>query len=218
MNFQKFALIVLLIFSGKISFCQEDSLKSIVKRSSNLKISFNSSLIYPGTDVGIETPIAENYITKLSKTGDKKEFIRSQFLTANLSWYHHPNFHDNVYITFGWTNRRTRAKGLVTDFSPGIGYSRTFLGGTTYKVNDQGEATIKKLAGYSYALILIGGGVGYDFSVVKSKPFMISYKLNLLTMFPYNSTIYLRPTMEIVLIYRPPHFLPVKVKINRKNK
>lgn len=181
-------------------------------------IGFNSSVIYPGATTGIELPIAETYITKLLKGGMEKRITRSQFLTADLSWYHHINFHDNLFITFGWTNRRTRKNGLVTEFSPGIGYSRTFLGGTTYKVDEDGHATIEKLAGYSYALVKVGGGIGYDFSAVKSKPFMIGYKLNLLTMFPYNSTIYLRPTMEIVLIYKPPHFLPVKVKINRKSK
>jgi hypothetical protein len=218
MNLRKLTLIILLIYSGYLSFCQEDSLKSIVKISSNLKIAFNSSLIYPGAVIGIEIPIAENYITKLSKTGDKKEFIRSQFTTADLSWYHHPDYHDNVYITFGWTNRRIRAKGFFTDFSPGIGYSRTFLGGTTYKVSDNGDVTIKKIAGYSYALVSLGGGIGYDFSTVKAKPFLVLYKLRLLTMFPYNSTIYMRPAMELGLIYKPSDFLSFKVNSKKIRK
>ncbi len=215
MSFLKPALIILLVLAGQSVFCQEDSIKNITERSSNLKAGFNSSLIYPGATAGIELPVAETYLTKLSGSGVRKRIVKNQFATADLSWYHHPSFHDNLYITFGWTNRRTGTKGLVTDFSPGIGYSRTFFGGTTYRVNDDGEAIIKKSAGYSYALFRVGGGIGYDFSAVKSKPFLLIYKLNLLAMFPYNSTIYLRPAMELDLIYKPAHFLPVKIKSKR---
>jgi len=181
-------------------------------------LAYNSSLIYPGARMGIETPIARTYLTKLLKSGDKKEIVNDQFITANLSWYHHPYFHDNIYLTFGWTMRSTRSKGFFTEFSPEAGYSRTFLGGTTYKVNDNGDITIEKLAGYNYALISVGGGIGYDFSVIKSKPFLVVYKLNLLTMFPYNSTIYMRPAMELGLIYKPTDFLQFKVKSKKNSK
>ena len=44
--------------------------------------------------------------------------------------------------------RRTKSRGFLTEFSPEVGLSRTFLGGTTYKVDDNGNVTIKKLAGY----------------------------------------------------------------------
>src|SRR5690554_8160680 len=88
--------------------------------------------------------------------------------------------------------RRTNQKGLFTEFSPKLGYSRTFLGGTTYQVNENGNVSIKKMAGYNYALVSLGVGLGYDFSVSKSKPIAIYSKINMLTMFPYNSTIYIQ--------------------------
>ena len=139
-------------------------------------------------------------------------------MTANLSWYHHPAFHDNCYLTVGWTMRRTKLNGFVTEFSPEVGLSRTFPGGTTYQVDNYGNVTIKKSAGYLYALISIGGGIGYDFSKTKQKPFLIFSKFNVLMMFPYNSTIYLRPVMEFGLIYKPLDFLSLKVKSKCRKK
>jgi len=214
MHFHKFSLILLVTFYSATGFCQEDSIVG-EERSSNLKLSYNSSLIYPGARIGIESPIARTYLTKSLKSGDKKEYIKDQFITTNIFWYHQPNFHDNIYFTVGWTARKTRSNGVFTEFSPEIGYSRTFLGGTTYKVDNSGNVTIEKLAGYNYLIASVGGGVGYDFSVVKSKPFSVFYKLNLLTMDPYNSTVYMRPAMELGLIYKPKDFLSFKVKSRR---
>jgi hypothetical protein len=218
MKLIKFSLIFLFTLCFSSSYCQEDSIISRETISSNLKFAYNSSLIYPGARIGIESPITKSYITKLLKKGDKKEIVRDQFLAANLSWYHHSDFHDNLYFTVGWTVRRSRSNGYFTEFSPEIGYSRTFLGGTTYKVNDNGDISIEKHAGYNYALVSLGGGIGYDFSVLKSKPFLVLYKINLLTMFPYNSTIYMRPAMELDLIYKPSHFLSYKVRTKKISK
>jgi len=114
--------------------------------------------------------------------------------------------------------RRTKLNGFVTEFSPEVGLSRTFLSGTTYKVDNNGNVTIVKAAGYFYALISIGGGIGYDFSKTKQKPFIIFSKCNILMMFPYNSTIYLRPVLEIGLIYQPLNFLCLKVKTKNRTK
>ena len=114
--------------------------------------------------------------------------------------------------------RRTKSNGFLTEFSPEVGLSRTFLGGTTYQVDDNGNVSIKKYAGYYYALVSVGGGIGYDFSITKRKPFSVFSKFNVLMMFPYNSTIYLRPVMEIGLIYKPINFLSLKVKSKSRKK
>ena len=181
-------------------------------------LSYSSSVIYPGARLGIEFPVKTIYLTKINRSGKERDFVKDRFITTNLSWYHHPAFHDNLYFTVGWTMRRTKAKGFFTEFSPEVGLSRTFLGGTTYQVDNSGNVTRKKLAGYYYALVSVGGGIGYDYSKTKQKPFLIFSKFNLLMMFPYNSTIYLRPAVEIGLIYKPIDFLSLKVKskyINR---
>lgn len=181
-------------------------------------LSYNSSVIYPGAKLGIEFPVKTIYLTKINRSGKERDFIKDRFITTNLSWYHHPDFHDNLYFTAGWTMRRTRAKGFFTEFSPEVGLSRTFLGGTTYQVDNSGNVTRKKLAGYYYALASIGGGIGYDYSKTKQKPFLIFSKFNLLMMFPYNSTVYLRPAVEFGLIYKPIDFLSLKVKSKHINR
>ena len=218
MRFLKlYFIIVISAFSIQCFAQSVDSIK-IEKRTSNLSLSYISSLIYPGARFGIELPVNTIYITKISRSGNEKDFTKDRFVTANLSWYHHPAFHDNVYLSAGWTMRRTKSHGFMTEFSPEIGLSRTFLGGTTYKVDDNGNVTIKKAAGYYYALVSVGGGIGYDFSKTKQKPFLIFSKFNLLMMFPYNNTIYLRPVMEIGLIYKPFNFLSIKVKSKSRTK
>jgi hypothetical protein len=140
-------------------------------------------------------------VLKNQKPG--RDYKKEKFISANLNWYHHPDFHDNLYLTSEWVMRRTRFTGFISEFSVGPGFSRTFLGATTYKVDDAGNISVIRLAGYNYALITIGGGFGYDFSMKKQLPFSAVAKMNLISMFPYNSTIYFRPVMEIGIRYAP---------------
>jgi hypothetical protein len=134
----------------------------------------------------------------------RKSYKKERLVTGNLNWYHHPYFHDNLYLTAEWVMRRTKSTGFVSEFSAGPGYSRTFLGGTTYKVDNTGNIRIVRNAGYNYALITIGGGFGYDFSVVKHFPFSAVVTMNVISMFPYNSTIYVRPVLEFGVRYKLP--------------
>ena len=70
-------------------------------------------------------------------------------------------------------------------------------------MTNNGDITIIRLAGYNYALITIGGGFGYDFSPKKQLPLETYAKMNLISMFPYNSTIYFRPVLELGVRYTP---------------
>jgi hypothetical protein len=191
---------------------QTDSLISRNKNSSDLTISYNSSLIYPGIRIGIEVPVYTVSLTRNVNPGKAKSILKDRYVSANMGWYHHPGFHDNLYFTAEWTMRRTYAKGFFTEFSSGPGYSRTFLGATTYHVDNSGNVNIIKSAGYNYALIIAGGGLGFDFSEKKRIPLLMFYKFDVLTMFPYNSTVYFRPAMELGLIYKPANFIRVFTK------
>lgn len=215
LNFQKFCLTIAILAYSTFCFAQSVDSVSVVRKSSNLVLSYNSSLIYPGVRMGVEFPVKTIYITSINRSGKRKDFTKDRFVTSNLSWYHHPAYNDNLYFTAGWTMRRTKAKGFFTEFSPEVGLSRTFTGGTTYQVDNNGNVTRKRFAGYYYALISVGGGIGYDFSKTRQKPFLIFSKMNVLMMFPYNNTIYLRPAVEIGLIYKPLNFLSFKVKSKR---
>lgn len=216
---KKINLFIILFLTINFSFAQSDSITvSKIKTPSSIYLSYNSSIVYPGLRSGFETSIISIQIDKKKKSGKQKLIFKDRFLTTNLGWYHHPTFHDNIYLTAGYTLRRTNKKGFFTEFSPEIGYSRTFLGGTTYQVDESGNVFIKKMAGNHYALISIGGGFGYDFSITKSKPISIYYKINMLTMFPYNSTVYLRPTMELGVIFKTNNFLMFYSKIKNINR
>ncbi|NEW83015.1 MAG: hypothetical protein GZ094_11700 [Mariniphaga sp.] len=218
MRFLKIYLIFVISFCSICCFSQSIDSVWVEKKSSNLSSSYIGILIYAGARLGVELPVNTIYISKIRKSGRIKDFAKDRFVTANLSWYHHPAFHDNVYLSAGWTMRRTKSSGFLTEFSPEIGLSTTFLGGTTYRVDNNENVSIKKCAGYYYALVSVGGGIGYDFSKTKRKPFSVFSKFNVLMMFPYNSTIYLRPLLEIGLIYKPVNFLSLKVKSKSRKK
>jgi hypothetical protein len=197
--------IFLLIFSYcSLCWAQSDSIIKSV-HPYNLKLSYNSSLIYPGVSTGIEFPLYSLKNKEVTKVLQGKILTRYRLISGNLNWYHHPSFHDNLYITFEWVMRRTTVKGFISEFSLGPGYSRTFISGTTYRVNSNGDISVIKLAGYNYALVTFGGGVGYDFSVKKQLPFSAFAKMNIISMFPYNSTIYFRPVLELGFRYTTCH-------------
>ncbi|HYW96461.1 MAG TPA: hypothetical protein VE870_12785 [Bacteroidales bacterium] len=208
-------LIIVLIFPGILS-AQSLEKQGTERRSANVKLAYNSSVIYPGIRTGIEFPTEIVNLDKARK-GDRHPSLKiERFITLNAGWYHHPDFHDNIYPTLGYLIRRTRSNGFMIEFSPEAGLSRTYLGGTTYRVNDSGLVTIEKHAGYTYLLFSIGGGLGYDLKVNYSKPYTLYLKGNLLIMLPYNSTIYLRPALEAGLIFTPGSFLKRSCKIKSK--
>lgn len=188
-------------------FChaQSDTISNLHVSEYNLKLAYNSSLIYPGISAGIEIQIKKMDPIVFVRHDKDKSITRTRYVSTNLNWYHHPAFHDNLYFTAEWVMRRTRINGFISEFSFGPGLSRTFLGGTTYMINGSGDVSVVKLAGYSYALLTIGEGFGIDFSVKNHLPFSTVAKMNLITMFPYNSTIYFRPVLELGIRYNPKH-------------
>jgi hypothetical protein len=200
---------LLFFVASQPTFSQTDSIAGKKYISSNILFAFNSSIIYLGLKIGIEIPAYSVYVVKKENRTKAKSFSKDRYFSIVSSWYHQPEFHDNIYVTAEWTMRRTNDKGLFTEFTSGPGYSRTFLGGTTYEVDNSGNVKIIKSAGYNYAMIIIGGGLGYDFSRSYGKPISVFYKLELLTMFPYNSTLYFRPAMSLGIIYRPENFLQI---------
>lgn len=205
-------LIMALITISRFCTGQADQERSNFFSNPELKMTYNSTLIYPGLSLGAGFRIKE---TETLHNGGRINFrpvIRNQLVSLNFSWYHHPRFHDNLYLTAEWTFRKTRESGYFSEFSFGPGYSRTFLGGTTYIVRDDGSAAIKKNAGYSYAMMTGGWGAGYSFLAAKGIPLVILAKMNLITMFPYNSTVYFRPVLEIGIRFNCSLFSEIKRK------
>ncbi len=205
---------LILITGSGICRAQSDSVITTSDNHWGINLSCIGALIYPGISTGVEHIIKVKEVYNLKKLAGVNPKIINQLLTLNLNWYHHIDFHDNIYLTAEWVRRKVKHTGFFTEFSTGPGFSRTFLGGTTYRVSDDGTVSVKKLAGYSYALVTIGGGTGYDFSQLRRFPLSVFTKLNLITMFPYNSTIYFRPVMELGFRYSLNHQPEIKTNNN----
>lgn len=203
----KFYISILIVLGSTLIRAQSDSIGPLSKSHYNLKFSYNSSLIYPGLSTGVEIPLKKLNAGLIIKYRKNRSIARERLISGNINWYHHPYFHDNLYLTAEWVMRRVNSNGFVSEFACGPGLSRTFLGGTTYMVNEAGEVSVVKLAGYTYALFTIGGGFGYDFSVKKKKPFSAIARMNLISMFPYNSTLYARPVLELGVRFSPNLFV-----------
>jgi len=198
---------IMLSFSG-IAKAQSE------KVSSNLKLAFNGSIIYPGFRTGIEYPIQKINVSRYRGKRSVRNFVKYRYLSGEIGYYHHQTFHDNIYLLVGWQMRKQRPHGFFTEFSPAAGYSRTFLGGETYLVDAAGNISLVKGAGYNYAMIAIGGGCGYS-----CRPGISAYfRPSLLTMFPSVNLIYIRPTVELGVICQPKHFLSAHPKVTSKSK
>ena len=206
-----------ILFILRVSFCQaqEDSIPKQPIHKYDLKSGFLSSLIYPGASFGFEYLIIRKDPQHSKRNQDVRILSRDRYISASLNWYHHTEFHDNFYLTIEWVRRKTKPSGYFSEFSFGPGFSHTFMGGTTYKVDNYGNVYIVKLAGYNYALLTVGGGGGYDYSIKKNLPYLIFAKMNMICMFPYNSTLYFRPVIEFGLRYTPkrPKFSTLKKSI-----
>lgn len=77
-------------------------------------LAYNGSLIYSGARFGVEFPVKSTEVLKSGNSGKNGYFINDLYITANFSWYHHPDFHDNFYVTTGFLIRRTKPNGFLT--------------------------------------------------------------------------------------------------------
>lgn len=174
------------------------------KTSSAIRAGFNGSLIYPGFRGGLEYPYKRIEFTRYRGKKAPKTRVKDRCLTVEAGFYHHPTFHDNLYLLFGYLLRRNKSRGTYWEFAPAFGYSRTFLGGETYRVDHQtGVVSRVRRPGYHYAILSLGGGPGKAFNPRLS----IYSRLSALVMAPSNNIVYVRPTMELGLILKPRHFL-----------
>ncbi len=188
---------MLTVFFCTYSFGQDRVDEGKVKSTANIKLAYLGSIVYPGIEVGAEYPLRLLSLTKVKRSGKEKLLQKDRFVSTSLGWYQHKNYQDIVYLQAEYVMRRQNSTGFYTEFLPGIGISRGFVGGTTYQVSDDGNVKVKKSKGYNYAMASLGAGLGYDFARHYTFPAAAYARLTVLTMFPYNSTINVRPTIEI---------------------
>jgi hypothetical protein len=164
-----------------------------------IKAAYLSSVTLPGFKIGVEVPSRIIRTKKYLKT-DGMATTRERSWNLNLGFYHHANFHDNLYLLAERQYRRQYKKGFFMDLALGLGYSRTFLGNATYAMNANGNIEKKSLAGYNYIMYSAGSSLGYDFSKTKKLPVKCFIKSSIFAITPYNSSNYIRPTYEVGII------------------
>jgi hypothetical protein len=181
-----------------------------------LKASYLGSITYPGAKIGIELPIL---VKQMTKRNGSKIVLKERYLTANVGFYHHPDFHDNLMLNVEWQMRRQGTKrGWFGEWAPNIGYSRTFLDGTAYEKDASGNIVQNKGAGHSMFMFGVSGGFGYDFSKTQNLPMKAFFKASITAFTPFNTFLYPRPSVELGLVYVPHSFLKMKPKVVLINK
>lgn len=204
---QIFGVIVLTLVLVRSVSAQDIPLEPL-KVSSNVSFGYNASILYPGLRGGIEYPINRIYLTKYRGRRPDRHYSKFRYLSAELGYYHHPTFHDNIYFLTGWRTRRHHPNRYFKEFSSGMGFSRTILGSETYTVDPNGNISLVKCSGYNYLLFAVGGGFGYTLPS-KISAFM---RNSILLMIPSNNLVYLRPTIELGLNWRPVNFLKATIR------
>ncbi len=182
-----------------------------------IKVAFLATPRYPGFDLGIERPYL---VTQLEKTRhqESRYISKTRYLSANLGYYHHPTYHDLFFLRLEHQYRRQGSGGWFTEWAPGVGFSRSFLGGETYSVSDGGQITRKTLAGFNYALVSLSGGGGYRFAKERANPVLIYAKTSVLCLFPSNSNFYLRPVVSLGVVFSSGSFLAAHPTLKMKKK
>src|SRR5664280_3015798 len=92
-------ILVLAMLYCTLCHAQCDSTYDSSANQINLKLSYNSTVIYPGMSIGIEYPL-KNMNGQILRNHKPVRCVRKgKYISGNLNWYHHPDFHDNLYLT-----------------------------------------------------------------------------------------------------------------------
>lgn len=210
------ALCVLLCAQSTLQAQASDSLITVSDPCA-VRLAYHNSLIYPGFRLGVDVPRKFINLRKTKKNGKVMSLSKTRYLTGQLSWYYHPRFHTNWYVTAGGLLRRTRSSGFFIQSALEAGYSRTFLAATTYVVKDNGAVERARLAGNNYFALVMSGGVGYDLKK-KGSPLKLYLNGQALFLMPYNSAIYPRAILELGVVYTPANFLRIHHRLKTLNK
>ncbi len=168
--------------------------------NTGIRAAYMGSIVHPGFKIGVEKPYKFTQIDKV-RTKRTKTLYRERCFVYSFGMYHHKTFHTNFFAEAEWLMRKQKTSGMFYEFSTGLGLSRTFYAGTTYRIDEQGNTVRIPLAGNFYGLADISAGIGYNFDIKLNKPAKIYLKPGILVMFPYNKIVYPRPTVEFGMIY-----------------
>jgi hypothetical protein len=208
-------IVFALLLSAVWGFSQTGQPENLAE--TGIRGSFAGSIIYPGFVAGIERPYSIIQRDKIRKKGIKTKYTE-RYLAYNFGFYYHPTFHTNLFFQVERIRRRQKSSGIYGEYGLGLGWSRTFLSGPAFKVNNDGEVKRAPLAGNFYGLFSVSGAVGYNLNLKHHLPYKVFLKPSLLFMFPYNKLFYMRPLLEAGIIYNPGNFWTAHPKYRLKVK
>lgn len=178
---------------------------------------FLGAVSYPGFKIGVERPYKFTRVDK-QKTKKTKTLYKERYLSYSLGMYHHNDYHTNLFTQAEWIGRRQKSKGFYLESSWGLGINRTFVDGASYTVSEDGEVDKVPLSGNWSALASLGGAIGYNANLTKQKSYALYLKHNWLLIFPYNTFVTLRPTVEFGINYNFSGFWQAEPKFKSKEK
>jgi hypothetical protein len=207
-----------LIFSSVLLWCTtlKAQNSSYENPTTNIKFAY-MGVKSPGFKIGIERPFRIKQINKTKRWGTKT-ILKEHSLSANFGYYHHKEYHNNLFILGEWQYRRVQPKGMFYEFASGVGYSRTFIDGISYKTDNQGNVKARRFAGNNYGMFSLATGIGYDFEKKNILPAKLYLKSSIYIFAPYNSFFYVRPTIEVGFSYKLKSFFKPNPKLVAKSK
>jgi hypothetical protein len=195
-----FLSLFLSLTQGLLAQTTRNTVAKTMDKTPNLKLAYLSSIKYPGFHLGVEFPMFAKEKTIIKASGATKTKLKERFLTTDFSFYHHPDFHSNTILSAAWLMRKTRKSGWFVEFSPGIGYSRTFLDATTYVKTDDGSIKTKAFAGNNYFVASLESGLGYNFMLKNKQPIKAFLSGTMFVFAPFNTVALPRPSLELGVI------------------
>jgi hypothetical protein len=203
------AIITLLIFSvlglNRTGFAQNMT-ENLLKHDTTywvttptvVKLSTLVSTRSTGFQVSVEKYFLQKEINKMRKSGKVKTIQKERFASIDLGYYYQSGLHHNWFLTGTYHLRKTGKRGFYTEFSPFIGFSRTFISDETYKVNSTGGVELNALAGDWFLTSGFGYGFGKTFNAEKSFILKDIYaKFFLQYMYPNFGFIGFKPSIQL---------------------
>lgn len=117
-------------------------------------------------------------------------------VTPSIGGYWHYRNHVGLFINTEISFSFLFKNNFMWEVYTGVGYLRTFLGGTVYTVSDNLDVARKHLAGNNMFMPMAGIGIGRKHQ--EESPFRRSFfRLGVFFQYPHNTMWLLNPCLEI---------------------
>lgn len=146
---------------------------------------FGNNVIHPGFKVSKEYVLKTWEKTKDKVKGDKTSH-RAYAFSPEFVFYRHKHNHYGLVLNPSVNYQRTRTTGGYVELRIGTGYHRSFLDGTTYRVNSNGEVETVPLPGQNTWISSITWSFGKDLRKTKELPIRYYMQLGASARTPYN--------------------------------